>query len=171
LAQFQQGFVLALVLIYLIMVLQFRSFVDPFVVLLTVPLGLMGVGLMLFLTGTNLSVMAAMGIIMMVGLVVAYSILMVDYANRLVQNGRSLRDGIAEAARVRIRPILMTSLAAVLALSPMAIGGRGAEANAPLARAIIGGALAAAILTLVVVPCLYIIFKREPRTPSPPMDA
>jgi multidrug efflux pump subunit AcrB len=171
LVQFQQGFVLALVLIYLVMVLQFRSFVDPFIVLLTVPLGLIGVGLMLFITGTHLSVMAAMGIIMMVGLVVAYSILMVDYSNRLVREGRTLRDAITEAARVRIRPILMTSFAAVLALTPMAIGGRGAEANAPLARAIIGGALAAALLTLVVVPCLYILFKREPRVPAAPADA
>ncbi len=98
---------------------------------------------------------------MMIGLVVAYSILLVDYANRRVDDGLNLRDAIIDAGRVRLRPILMTSLAAALALVPMAIGGRGAEANAPLARAIIGGVLGAATLSLLLVPCLYLTFKRE----------
>ncbi|MCZ6715159.1 MAG: efflux RND transporter permease subunit, partial [Deltaproteobacteria bacterium] len=128
--------------------------------LLTVPLGIVGVALMLFLTGTHMSVMAAMGIIMMIGLVVAYSILLVDYANRRLDEGAPLREAIIEAGRVRLRPILMTSLALVMALVPMAIGWRGAEANAPLARAIIGGALSAGVLSLLVVPCLYMTFKR-----------
>jgi multidrug efflux pump subunit AcrB len=161
--QFGQGFLLAVVLIYLILVLQFRSFLDPLIVLLTVPLGLVGVAIMLFLTGTHLSIMAAMGIIMMVGLVVAYAILLVDFANRTLAQGPSVVDAICEAARVRLRPILMTSLAAVLALTPMAIGTQGAEANAPLARAIIGGVLSAAVMSLLVVPCLYVVFKRRPR--------
>ncbi len=160
--QFGQGFILAVVLVYLVLVLQFRSFLDPLVVLLTVPLGLIGVALILFVTGTHLSIMAAMGIIMMVGLVVAYSILLVDFANRSLTRGHSVTEAICEAARVRVRPILMTSLAAVLALTPMAIGGQGAEANAPLARAIIGGVLSAAVLSLLVVPCLYVAFKRTP---------
>ena len=164
LAQFMQGSVLALILIYLVMVIQFRSFVDPVIVLLTVPLGLVGVVLMLFLSGTPMSIMSAMGIIMMIGLVVAYSILLVDYANRRLEEGLSLREAIVEAGQVRLRPILMTSLAAVMALVPMAIGWRGAEANAPLARAIIGGALSAASLSLIVVPCLYMTFKRAPTT-------
>ena len=159
--QFFEGFLLALVLIYLVMVVQFRSFIDPLIVLLTVPLGLVGVALVLFGTGTHMSIMAAMGVIMMIGLVVAYSILLVDYANRRVDDGLNLRDAIIDAGRVRLRPILMTSLAAALALVPMAIGGRGAEANAPLARAIIGGVLAAATLSLLLVPCLYLTFKRE----------
>ncbi len=131
--------------------------------LLTVPLGLIGVAIMLFVTGTHLSIMAAMGIIMMVGLVVAYSILLVDFANRTLPQARSVIEAICEAGRVRLRPILMTSLAAVLALTPMAIGGQGAEANAPLARAIIGGVLSAAVMSLLVVPCLYVVFKRKPR--------
>ncbi|MFQ5472385.1 MAG: efflux RND transporter permease subunit, partial [Dehalococcoidia bacterium] len=159
LGQFLQGFVLAVILIYLVMVIQFRSFRDPVIVLLTVPLGLVGVALMLFLTGTHMSIMAAMGIIMMIGLVVSYSILLVDYANRRLEEGMSCREAIVQAGQVRLRPILMTSLAAVMALVPMAIGGQGAEANAPLARAIIGGALSAATLSLVVVPCRYMLIK------------
>ena len=162
LGQFLEGFLLAVILVYLVLVLQFRSFLDPAVVLLTVPLGLIGVAVMLFVTGTHLSIMAAMGIIMMVGLVVAYSILLVDFANRRLAQGESVHEAICDAARVRLRPILMTSLAAALALTPMAIGGPGAEANAPLARAIIGGVLSAASLSLVVVPCLYVSFKKKP---------
>ncbi len=160
--QFAQGLLLAVVLVYLVLVLQFRSFLDPIIVLLTVPLGLIGVAFLLFLTGTHLSIMAAMGIIMMVGLVVAYSILLVDYANRELARTRSVADSVCTAVRVRLRPILMTSLAAVLALTPMAVGGPGAEANAPLARAIIGGVLSAATLSLLVVPCLYAVFKKTP---------
>lgn len=103
---------------------------------------------------------------MMVGLVVSYSILLVDFANQRLEHGLTLRDAICDAARVRLRPVLMTSLAAIFALTPMAIGGQGAEANAPLARAIIGGVIGAATLSLLVVPCLYTIFKRQPRTTS-----
>ena len=161
--QFLEGFLLAIVLVYLVLVIQFRSFVDPLIVLLAVPLGLIGVALVLFLTGTNLSIMSAMGIIMMTGLVVAYSILLVDFANRRFESGLSVEDSICDAARVRLRPILMTSLTTVLALLPMAIGGQGAEANAPLARAIIGGATGAGALTLFVIPCLYLAFKRNRR--------
>ena len=160
LAQFAEGFGLAVVLIYFVMVLQFRSFVDPWIVMLTVPLGLIGVAVMLFVTGTPMSLMAAMGIIMMIGLVVSYSILLVDFANRRMVEGASPSDAIEQAGQVRLRPILMTSLAAALALTPMAIGGQGAEANAPLARAIIGGVFSAATLSLLVVPCLYMTFKR-----------
>ncbi|MFQ5876323.1 MAG: efflux RND transporter permease subunit [Acidobacteriota bacterium] len=161
--QFLEGFLLAVILVYLVLVVQFRSFLEPLVVLLAVPLGLIGVGLTLYLTGTHLSIMAAMGIIMMTGLVVAYSILLVDFANRRMGEGASAEDAVCDAGRVRLRPILMTSLTTILALLPMAIGGRGAEANAPLARAIIGGALGAATLTLFVVPCLYLIFKTSRR--------
>ena len=165
--QFLQGFLLAVVLVYLVLVLQFRSFRDPLIVMLAVPLGLIGVGGLLFAGGNPLSMMSAMGIIMMVGLVVAYSTLLVDYADRRLSAGATVREAIGEAAGVRIRPILMTSLTTVLALIPMAIGGPGAEANVPLARAIIGGVLSAAILTLIVVPCLYTMLKR----PSGDRDA
>ena len=164
--QFLEGFLLALVLVYFVLVLQFRSFLDPFIVLLTVPMGLIGVGVMLFVTGTHLNIMAAMGIVMMVGLVVAYSVLLVDFANRRLVQGLSVREATCDAARVRLRPILMTSISTVLALVPMAIGGQGAETNAPLARAIIGGVISAASLSLLVVPCLYMIFKRAPVEPN-----
>jgi len=161
--QFSQGLIIAAILVYLVMVAQFRSFIDPFVVLLTVPLGFIGVVIALFLTGTNLSIMAFMGIIMMVGIVVEYSIVLVDFANHRVHEGQSPREAIMDAARVRIRPILMTSLTTWLALLPMAIGFGGSEANAPLARAIIGGVIGATVLSLFVVPCLYVIMKRPIR--------
>jgi multidrug efflux pump subunit AcrB len=170
-AQFTQGLVIAVVLVYLVMVAQFRSFIDPFIILLTVPLGFIGVVLLMLLTGTNLSIMAFMGIIMMVGIVVEYSIVLVDFANHRLAEGRSVRDAAIEAAQVRLRPILMTSLTTVLALVPMAwpvlflapFGISGGDANVPLARAIIGGVLGATFLSLLVLPCLYVMMKRPPR--------
>lgn len=161
--QFLQGFLLAAALVYLVLVLQLRSFRDPLIVMLAVPLGLVGVAWMLYLGGNALSVMSALGIIMMVGLVVAYSILLVDFADRRLARGAAIEEAISDAARVRLRPILMTSLTTVLALAPMAVGGPGAEANVPLARAIIGGVLSAASLTLFVVPCLYVMVKGRDR--------
>ncbi|MFQ5807283.1 MAG: efflux RND transporter permease subunit [Phycisphaerae bacterium] len=161
LRQFLGGFGLAVILIYLVMVALLRSFAVPLAILLTVPLGLIGVALMLFLTGTALSIPAAMGILMMTGIVTEFSIILLSFANQLVDEGLPVRTAIVEAAKVRFRPIMMTSLAAWLAMLPMAIGGPGTEANAPLARAIIGGVITAAFLSLVVVPCLYVVFKRE----------
>ena len=107
--------------------------------------------------------MAFMGIIMMVGIVVEYSIVLVSFANHRMEEGLSVKEAIVDAAKVRARPILMTSLTTWLALLPMAIGGFGGDANAPLARAIIGGVIAATFLSLLVVPCLYVIFKQSPR--------
>ncbi len=159
-AQFSGGLGIAAVLVYLVMVAQFRSFVDPLIVLFTIPLGFIGVVAVLILTGTNLSIMSFMGIIMVVGIVVEYSIVLVDFANRRVGEGLAPREAILDAARVRLRPILMTSLTTWLALLPMAMGFGGGEANAPLARTIIGGVLGATVLSLVVVPCLYVMFKR-----------
>ena len=118
----------------------------------------------LLLTQTNLSIMAFMGIIMMVGIVVEYSIVLVDFANQRLADGLTVRDAILDAAKVRFRPILMTSLTTWLALLPMAIGLGGGEANAPLARTIIGGVIGATILSLLVVPCLYTIMKRPLRS-------
>ncbi|MGI9458009.1 MAG: efflux RND transporter permease subunit [Aeoliella sp.] len=161
-SQFTVGLALAAVLVYLVMVADFKSFVDPFIILLTVPLGLIGVVAILLLTRTNLSIMSYMGIIMMVGIVVEYSIVLVSFANQRVQEGLSVREAIVDAAKVRARPILMTSLTTWLALLPMAIGAGGGDANAPLARTIIGGVIAATLLTMLVVPCLYVIFKRIP---------
>jgi len=162
------GFVLAVVLVYLVMVVQFRSFVDPFVVMFAVPLGLIGVAWMLFLTGTYLSIQSMMGTIMMVGIVVSFSVLLVDFANRLLDEARAAGiektpyHAAVEAAGIRLRPILMTGLAAVLGLTPMAIAG---GANIPLARAVVGGVLAAVVSVLFVVPILYVAAKgRRPAT-------
>lgn len=146
------------------MVVLFESFIEPFIVMLAIPLGFIGVVAALFLTQTNLSIMAFMGIIMMVGIVVEYSIVLVDFANKLVREGRSPTDAIVQATKVRLRPILMTSLTTWLAMMPMAIGFGGGEANVPLARAIIGGVIGATLLSLVVVPCLYVVLKRTRTT-------
>ncbi len=159
-SQFGQGLVIAAILVYLAMVAQLRSFSVPLIILASVPLGLVGVVLALKLTGTNLSIPAFMGIIMMTGIVVEYSIILLEFANSRVREGLAVRDAMMEAAWIRLRPILMTSLTTWLALIPMAIGFSGGEANAPLARTIIGGVLAATVLSIVVVPCLYVIFKR-----------
>lgn len=158
--QFSQGLLIAVILVYLVMVAQFSSFRDPFIILLTVPLGFIGVVALLLLTGTNLSIMVFMGIIMMVGIVVEYSIILVDFANHRVRDGVAVRDAVIDATKVRLRPIVMTSLTTWLALLPMAVGLGGADANIPLARAIIGGVLGATLLSLLVVPCLYVILKK-----------
>ncbi|MCH2115390.1 MAG: efflux RND transporter permease subunit [Pirellulales bacterium] len=164
--QFAAGFAIAAVLVYLVMVAQFRSLLDPLIILLTVPLGFVGVVVMLLATNTNLSIMSFMGIIMMVGIVVEYSIVLVDFANHRLEEGLGVQEAIIDAAKVRARPILMTSLTTWLALLPMAIGRFGGDANAPLARAIIGGVIAATFLSLFVVPCLYAILKRPTSSSS-----
>ena len=164
--QFAGGLVIAVILIYLAMVAQLRSFSVPFIIMLSIPLGFIGVALALFVTRTNLSIPTFMGIIMMTGIVVEYSIILLDFANQRVRAGLSVREAIKEATWIRLRPILMTSMTTWLALLPMAIGLAGGEANAPLARTIIGGVLAATVLSLIVVPCLYILIKRE-EDPSP----
>src|SRR5438874_4781728 len=161
------GFLLAVVLIYLVMIVEFGSFLDPFIVMFAVPLGLIGVAWMLFLTHTYLSIQSMMGIIMMVGIVVSFSVLMVDFANRILAKAieekerKTPREAIIEAAAIRLRPILMTGIAAILGLTPMAIFG---GANIPLARAVVGGILAALVLVLFVVPVLYVLFKRDRRS-------
>ena len=160
-SQLSIGLVIATLLVYLVMVVQFRSFTDPLIVLLTVPLGYVGVVMLLFATNTHLSVPALMGIVMMIGIVVEYSIVLVDFANRRMEEGKTPTDAVIDAARIRLRPILMTSLTTWLALLPMAIGVGGSGTNAPLARAIIGGVIGATVLSLVVVPCLYVLMKRK----------
>ncbi len=153
-----RGFILAAVLIYLIMVAQFRSFLDPFIIMIAVPLGLIGVLATLVLTDTALNVQSFMGVIFMVGIAVSNSILLVEFANRLrTERGLSAWDAAVEAASVRLRPILMTSLAAIAGLLPLAL--KSGEATTPLARAVIGGLSVSTALTIFVVPCLYGIFK------------
>jgi multidrug efflux pump subunit AcrB len=154
------GFVLASILVYLVMVAQFRSFLDPFIIMFAVPLGIVGVVAILLATGTTLNVQSFMGVIFMVGIAVSNSVLLVEFANRLREDGKDLDEAIVEASAIRLRPIIMTSLAAVLGLLPMAIGlGHGSEANVPLARAVVGGLSVSTLLTLFVVPVLYKSFK------------
>ena len=163
---FGLGLLLSLVLLYLILVAQFRSFLDPLLILLAVPTGVMGVLLTLLLTGTTLNVMSLMGVIMMVGIVVSNSILIVEFAHRLEEDGMSVRDAIISSCRIRLRPILMTSLATIIGLIPMALKlGTGSEQYAPLARAIIGGLTVSVALTVFLVPAAYLLLygrKEEP---------
>jgi HAE1 family hydrophobic/amphiphilic exporter-1 len=164
---FGLGLILSLVLLYLILVAQFRSFVDPLLILLAVPTGVLGVIVTLVLTGTTLNVMSLMGIIMMVGIVVSNSILIVEFAHRLEEDGLAVREAIITSCRVRLRPILMTSLATIIGLAPMALKlGTGSEQYAPLARAIIGGLLASVVLSLYLVPAVYLLLYRR-RAPAP----
>ena len=160
--QFGAGLVIAIILVYLVMVVPFRSFRDPFIILCSVPLGFIGVAFMLYFTNTNMSIQSFMGIIMMVGMVVEYSVLLVDFANKLQERGVVKEEAIIQAAEIRLKPILMTSLTTIFALLPMAIGiGSSGGANIPLARSIIGGVVGAVILNVMVVPCLYTIFGRN----------
>ena len=160
---FGYGLLLATLLVYLILVAQFKSFIDPFLILLAVPTGLAGVLLILYATGTTLNVMSLMGVVMMVGIVVSNSILIVEFTNRLRAEGRPLRQAVSLACRVRLRPVLMTSLATLIGLLPMAATlEAGSEAYAPLARAIIGGLAFSVVLTVFIVPCAYyLIYKRK----------
>lgn len=156
---------LAVLLVYMTMAAQFKSLVDPFIIMFAVPMGLPGVFLILFLTGTTFSVISFMGIIMMLGIVVSNGVLLVDYTNVLRRRGLEVREAVAQAAHTRFRPILMTSLATVFGLLPMALGlGTGGETNAPLARAVVGGLTVSTALTLFLIPVLYTILEeRFPR--------
>ena len=155
------GLILSVVLVYLVLVAQFASWKDPFIILLAVPPGLAGVLLLLLVTGTTLNVMSLMGVVMMVGIVVSNSILIVEFARHLVHEGKSLKEAVSVASRLRLRPILMTSLATMLGLIPMALGTEaGSEQYAPLARAIIGGLLVSVAVTVYLVPAAYLVVHR-----------
>lgn len=155
------GFLLAAVLVYLILVVQFESFVLPLIMMVAVPLGLVGVVGMLWATHTYFSIQAAIGAIFMIGIAVANGVLLVEFIQHHLRH-KSLDAAIVDGACVRLRPILMTSLASILGLVPMAVGiGHGAEANIPLGRAVIGGQLVSTTLTLFVVPVLFRIVKRR----------
>jgi multidrug efflux pump subunit AcrB len=157
------GLVMAAVLVYLLLVALFRSWVGPFIIMFTVPLGLIGVLSMLYLTHTTLNVQSEMGVIFLVGIAVNNGVLLVDFANKQRKLGASAPEAITTAARIRFRPIMMTFLATFLDLLPMAIGlGKGSEANLPLARAVVGGLLTSTCLTLFVVPILYTLLIGEP---------
>jgi HAE1 family hydrophobic/amphiphilic exporter-1 len=150
------AFGLALLLVYMILAAQFESFVHPFTILMAVPLAVVGAVLALLLTGEGINTMSLIGAVILVGIVVNDSIVKVDFINQARRQGMVLRDAIMEAGRVRLRPIVMTTVTTVLGLTPMALGiGRGADLRAPLAIAVIGGLLVATLLTLIVVPVVY----------------
>jgi HAE1 family hydrophobic/amphiphilic exporter-1 len=163
-SSFGLGLALAVVLLYLVMVAQFRSFLDPFIIMFAVPMGLIGVIWTLWATNTTLNIESFMGIIVMVGIVVSNSILLVDFANERRRQGEPLRRAVVDSARIRMRPILMTALATVAGLMPIALKlGEGSEASAPLARAAVGGLAVSTVLTLFLVPAIYEFFyaRRE----------
>jgi multidrug efflux pump subunit AcrB len=155
------AFALAILLVYVVMASQFQSLLDPFIIMFTVPLGVVGVMWALFLTHTTLSVTSFQGIIVMVGIVVSNGILLVDYTNRLRRSGMPLREAVITAGRTRLKPILMTSLATVLGLIPMAFGMGGESTQAPLAIAVIGGLTLSTTLTLFFVPLVYTWFEER----------
>jgi multidrug efflux pump subunit AcrB len=166
---FAIGLSLSFLLLYLILVAQFRSFVDPVLIMLAIPMGLIGVLAILVVTGTTLNVMSLMGVLMLVGIAASNSILIVDFAHRLRQEGLSVKDAVITSCRVRLRPILMTSLATIIGMIPMALKlGTGAEQYAPMAQAIIGGLTASVLLTIFIVPAAYLLIYRGSETsPSP----
>ena len=152
---------LAIFLVYLVMAAQFESFIHPFIILFTVPLGAIGVIWLLLMTGQSVSVVVFIGVIMLAGIVVNNGIVLIDYINTLRRDGMSKFDALREAGRVRLRPIVMTTLTTVLGLLPMALGiGEGAEIRAPMALTVIGGLLGATVLTLLVIPSTYSIIDR-----------
>jgi multidrug efflux pump subunit AcrB len=155
---FAVGLSLAALLLYLILVAQFRSFKDPILIMLAIPMGFIGVLVVLPLTHTTLNVMSLMGVLMLVGIAASNSILIVEFAHRLEEQGSSVEDAVITSCRVRLRPILMTSLATIIGMLPMALKmGTGSEQYAPLALAIIGGLIASVILTVFIVPAAYLL--------------
>ncbi len=155
---------MAIALVYMVLASQFKSLVDPLVIMFSVPLGISGVFAMLWATGTALSVNSFMGIIMMVGIVVSNGVLLVDFANVLRQRGVPLIEATVRAAKTRLKPILMTTIATIVGLVPMALGiGEGSETNLPLARAVIGGLTVSTFFTLFLIPSLYTLLERFAR--------
>ena len=167
------GFMLSFLLLYLILVAQFRSFVDPVLIMLAIPMGFVGVLIILPLTHTTLNVMSLMGVLMLVGIADSNSILIVDFAHKLEEQGLPVTDAIITACRVRLRPILMTSLATIIGMTPMALKlGTGAEQYTPMARAIIGGLTSSVLLTVFIVPAAYLlVYGKRRRAAEQPETA
>ena len=152
---------LALILIYMIMAAQFESFAHPFIIMFTVPLGLIGVALALFLTNTYLSVISLLGVLVLAGTAVNNGIVLIDFINNSRRQGMDLVEACIESVFVRFRPIIMTTVTTVVGLLPLALGiGEGAELQAPLAIVIIGGLSSSTVFTLCVIPAIYILFTR-----------
>jgi multidrug efflux pump subunit AcrB len=156
--EFGLGLIVSVLLVYLILMAQFTSFIDPFIILMAIPPGLAGVVLILLVTGSTLNIMSLMGVIMMTGIVVSNSILIVEFAGTLHQQGLSPLEAVVQSCKIRLRPILMTSLATLLGMIPMALGMEaGSEQYAPLARAVIGGLAVSVVVTVFLVPAVYLI--------------
>ncbi len=160
------GFILAIFLVYMVMAGQFESFRDPFIVLFSIPMALIGIVVTLILLGTTFSLQAFIGCIMLAGIVVNNAILLVDYTNQLRRKaGMTLMEAIRQAGSRRLRPILMTTLTTVMGLTPLSLGlGEGGEAQAPLARVVIGGLLSSTLITLVLIPVVYSIFEQKSKS-------
>ena len=156
------AFGLAIFLVYLVMASQFESLLHPLVIMFTIPLGLIGSALGLLLTGTTISVVVLIGLIMLAGIVVNNAIVLVDYINHLRrEEGMAKMEAVLRAGELRFRPILMTTSTTVLGLLPMALGlGDGAEIRAPMAITVIGGLLVSTLLTLVLIPVVYTLLDR-----------
>jgi multidrug efflux pump subunit AcrB len=163
---FGVGLILSVILLYLILVAQFRSFIDPAIILLALPPGIIGVLVTIVLTGTTMNVMSLMGVVMLAGIAMSNSILIVEFAHHLRSEGKGVAEAVIESCRVRLRPILMTSLATVIGLLPMALKlGEGSESYAPLARALVGGLVVSVALTVFLVPAgFYCVYGKQERT-------
>ena len=168
---FAFGFLISFLLLFLILTAQFKSFIDPFLIMLAIPMGFVGVLIILPLTHATLNVMSLMGVLMLVGIADSNSILIVDFAHNLERQGLTPADAVITACRVRLRPILMTSLATIIGMIPMALKlGTGAEQYAPMAKAIIGGLTSSVVLTIFIVPAAYLLVygKKNPQTAITP---
>jgi multidrug efflux pump subunit AcrB len=166
---FAIGFGISFILLFLILIAQFKSFIDPFLIMLAIPMGFVGVLIILPLTHTTLNVMSLMGVLMLIGIADSNSILIVDFAHKLESQGMSVADAVVTACRVRLRPILMTSLATIIGMLPMAMKlGEGGEQYTPMARAIIGGLTSSVILTVFIVPAAYLLVygRKEKHAPQ-----
>jgi len=162
--------IFAVILVYMIMAAQFESLWQPFIIMFTLPLSLIGVGLALLVTHTSLNVIVLMGVIMLGGIVVNNGIVLIDYINRIKKEGIDTLEAVIRASKTRFRPILMTTLTTVLGLLPLALGfGEGAELRAPMAITVIGGLLTATFLTLLIIPNFYLIGEKlfEKRKTAP----
>jgi multidrug efflux pump subunit AcrB len=157
------GFIVAIVLIYFILVINFQSWLDPFIIITALLGAITGIFWMLFLTNTDFSVPSLMGAIVSMGVATANSILVVSFANHLLLEGKSSMEASLAAGTIRLRPVLMTALAMVVGMLPMSLGlGEGGEQNAPLGRAVIGGLIVATFTTLIFVPVVFSIFRKKP---------
>ena len=155
-------FVLALVFIFLVLAAQFESFIDPFVILLSVPLSMVGALAALQMSGGTLNVFSQIGLITLVGLITKHGILIVEFSNQLRQQGRSVIEAVTEASSLRLRPILMTTGAMVLGAVPLALAsGAGAESRQQIGWVIVGGMSVGTLLTIFVVPTIYTLFARK----------